>query len=115
MHAAVVVSGFSRTSRAGGPATTNDVGFQSAGGRGEDDGVDEAADRFGGLRARVGMLKRLREVGHLLPVELRQSRMQKRGGSSAESSFACSADLRSRSVPFGLQVLTGEPVNPEIR
>jgi hypothetical protein len=44
----------------------------------QDDGVDEAADGFSGFGPRVGMLERLREAGHLLPVELGHSRMQER-------------------------------------
>jgi hypothetical protein len=74
LQAAVVVSGFNRTSH--GSPSANKVRVQGALGRREDDGVDKAADRFTGFGARVRMFERLREVGHLLPVQLRHSWMQ---------------------------------------
>jgi hypothetical protein len=52
------------------------VRFHGARGRREDDGVDEAPNGSSGLGPRVGILERLRKVGHLLPVQLRHSRMQ---------------------------------------
>ena len=56
----------------------DDLRFQGDFGGREDDCVDEAADRIGRFGPGVGMLECLREIRHLLPVQLRHSRMQQR-------------------------------------